>query len=701
MTSARPDEVAAAPEDQSAERAGRDRPHWGWIAGFAVLVIGFAAIAADEVFHFDDSALDGPFQLFNGLRRIADGQRLGGTFQVFHGPGVPYLHFIPFWLFGGDFLASELSRQLVSILAAVIVLVAFFRAWTGSWRVGLPLSVVALSTLIPLRVNALLFPINSMIGLRSTMPIVIGIHLLLRPAGWRASLERAALFALALAFGIEQGMAAIGGYILLQVLIAIRTRRAQEPLRGLATVAAGIAFYALLVFIMSPSGFASVMRFNFREVPADQMWYFGGPPNAFFFSWWQLFTIFEHPVWSALIIAALVYAVRRYWKGFAAPDSAARVAEAFLTVYAVVSTASMLGTFNTVYQQPAVRIGLFIGLIAIRRWWLARRDTLKISDQLRRRAPAYASFALVGYAVAGWPLATIAVVRTPLHIAYAHGYLGDGPVLSREWQFTERIGDAVVADQVARNGRKPVLWSTYASYLEYKHDLFHPSFDYIIHALGPRNHEEYARRFVEVKPDIVQTLAPTYTGYEEWLSAHHWNFYRPLLRDYSMVAVGPWSYFWTRSPAPFDEQPTVIVHTPVPAGTLAIAVDGTSVPRDSIGLFEFRLFYHVGNPWKPLPVLGTLPRYLVHLDGTANHIPVSLAPYETEKRFPVVTVGPQTIRMLGQTASVLPGVSLTIDSIHVERIRLSPANRRWAYDFVVGPPVDSTRLAMEAAIRRR
>src|SRR5205823_598789 len=138
----------------------RDRPHWGWWVAFGVLVIGFSSIAAESAIHFKDTPIDGPFQLFNALRRLAAGQRFGGTFQFFHGPGVPYLHLLPFYLFGGDFFASELARQLVSITAAVVVFLAFFRVWTGSWRVGLPFAVVAIVLLIPLRVNALLFPIN-------------------------------------------------------------------------------------------------------------------------------------------------------------------------------------------------------------------------------------------------------------------------------------------------------------------------------------------------------------------------------------------------------------------------------------------------------------------------------------------------------------------------------------------------------------
>lgn len=684
----------------------------GWLAALGLLVLGFACIALDTAFHFSEgnggTPIDGPFQLYNGLRRIMDGQRLGGTFQVFHGPGVPYLHLIPFWIFGGDFFASEIARQVVSIVAAVGVLVAFFRAWTGSWRSAVPMSVVALSLLIPLRVNALLFPINSMIGLRSTLPIVIGIHLLLRPNGHRAMIERALLFGLALSLGIEQGMAAIAGFGLLQLLVVARTRDWREATHGFATIGLGIAAYAALILILSPSGFASVMGFNFRDVPADQMWYFGAPPNQFFFRWVHLFILFEHPIWTVAAIGALIYGIARYWQGPTADDADTRRAEAFLVLYAMISPASMLGTLSTVYFQPAVRVSMFILLIAVRRWWLWRRETLPLSPELIRRMPAYTAVAVAGYAAAGWTLASIAVVRTPLHMVVAHLIDGDGPAMSPAWQFTAQLGDSVLARESRRIGRDPVLWSTYTSYIEDQHDLFHPSFDFIIHALGHDNRELYARQFLESKPDIVQTLAPTYTGYEEWLAIHHWNFYRPLLRDYRLTAIGPWSYFWTRADQPHDERPRRIVHTPIPPGTLALRLDASSVPRDSLGFFEVHLFYHVDNPWKRVPVLGTLPRYLVHVGGASNHMPISLAPYETEKKFPIIAVGLKQMTMVGEVLSIVGGAKLTLDSIRVEALSLSPANARWARDFILGPPrfnPDTTRFGpadtVSAAIRRR
>ena len=40
-------------------------------------------------------------------------------------------------------------------------------------------------------------------------------------------------------------------------------------------------------------------------------------------------------------------------------------------------------------------------------------------------------------------LATIQVLRTPLHIAYVHFYMGEGPALASDWQKTLMLGDAL------------------------------------------------------------------------------------------------------------------------------------------------------------------------------------------------------------------------------------------------------------------
>src|SRR5258708_3575121 len=120
----------AAPEPVGSKGTPADRTpgaHWAWWGAFAFHCLGVVSIAADAPLHFNGSPIDGPFQLFNALRRLSAGQKFGATFQFFHGPGIAYIHLIPFYTFGGSFLASEMSRHLVSIVAALAVFAGFFR----------------------------------------------------------------------------------------------------------------------------------------------------------------------------------------------------------------------------------------------------------------------------------------------------------------------------------------------------------------------------------------------------------------------------------------------------------------------------------------------------------------------------------------------------------------------------------------------
>src|ERR1700676_1000959 len=95
----------------------------------ACWVLFYLIRGASLAFWFDGAPGDGPFQMFNPLRRIAAGQVGGRDFVFYHGIGVPYLHYPLFALLGGKTLAaSELSRQWMSLLLFVLSLGFFIRA---------------------------------------------------------------------------------------------------------------------------------------------------------------------------------------------------------------------------------------------------------------------------------------------------------------------------------------------------------------------------------------------------------------------------------------------------------------------------------------------------------------------------------------------------------------------------------------------
>jgi len=99
-----------------------------WAALFATFVVAAVAVAIETALHFSGSAIDGPFQVYNALRRIDAGQRPGVDFQFFHGVGVPYLHYWLYRLLGGRFQDAEFAREVLSALAVP----ASVRTTTGS-----------------------------------------------------------------------------------------------------------------------------------------------------------------------------------------------------------------------------------------------------------------------------------------------------------------------------------------------------------------------------------------------------------------------------------------------------------------------------------------------------------------------------------------------------------------------------------------
>src|SRR5690348_11157434 len=115
MSTATPEPMSSeSPRAATGAGAGRARLT-AWTLVYVLLSIGLLSVGIETAIHFNGPPIDGPFQLYNALRRIVAGQRIGVDFQFFHGAGVPYLHLVPFLLFGRGFFASEVARQVVSV----------------------------------------------------------------------------------------------------------------------------------------------------------------------------------------------------------------------------------------------------------------------------------------------------------------------------------------------------------------------------------------------------------------------------------------------------------------------------------------------------------------------------------------------------------------------------------------------------------
>jgi hypothetical protein len=645
-----------------------------------MLVVGI-----ESALHFVGPAIDGPFQLYNALRRIWVGQRPGIDFQFFHGLGIPYVHYLPFRLLGGTFIASEVTRQLLSALLYPAVVLAVLRSFIKDWTRTMAWAAIVMAASIALRMTSMLVAINSLLGIRSAVPTLLPIVLCLPVRRHVRNALAGLTLGGALLLGTEQGVAAMIALLLATLAMAIRTRRRSGYLADCAVaIAIGVmTLVAALTAIGGLSGMRGALAYNFRFVPMDQYWYFGVPPNAFLSSWHavprMLAAIWQIPATLAAGCAVVVVGLRRVSRESQPAEDRRQFALTVLALYGLISCASLLGTYVNAYVQPCQRVLLLLSAIYLdalfrrRDAALGRAPRLGVSSSV---VLACASTLALMVAVVPGIFATTFVYLP--HVVRDHVFGRRGAVYSGIWPSTMATAQAFLDSRRDAAGRPPTLWSTYAGLLEARNGVFNPSFDYVIHALGPANRQQYVEEFRARRPTLVQTVSPSYTQYEAWIEDTSWDFYAELLRNYDLVGGTDWSFFWQRRATP-SAMPTEVWAT-------AVSPDARSVQLPRIPLItnaspylllQVELEYRVSNPLVRLPLIGTMPRYLLRADNAVQKYPVTMNPFATVLRIPLIGIRGQAPVLRWDVQSLLPGASIAISRVRLSVVQTSPQNFWW------------------------
>ena len=366
-----------------------------------------------------------------------------------------------------------------------------------------------------------------------------------------------------------------------------------------------------------------------------------------------------------------------------APGAAHRAdALALFAVYGLVSCASLLGIFAAAYVQPCWRALIVLGLLGL----TGAGDSATIRSG--ENAPAAVPLWMPAAAVA-------AIVWLCVATPSALGILASTPRVVRDhiirrtefrvggiWPETMHDDEAVVASRTSPTGQLPSIWSTYSGWLEARYGLFHPSFDYIIHALGPANRAQYLERFRTTMPQLVQTVLPTYTQYEPWIEETSWDFYEDLLRRYAVVQKTP-----------------------------VVVLLGAATSRRAAGSTAWRAY---GGFWYPDRCARPGPgvsRNAGHAHDRRGRVPgaKSPGPHPSSRLEPSIprrdhrraaahSGHARPVRHEGalparrgargdadaafRIFSLLPGASLEVRHLRVWQVSVSPANQQWLAELV-------------------
>ncbi|MSQ81323.1 MAG: hypothetical protein EXR77_00140 [Myxococcales bacterium] len=650
---------------------------------------------------------DGPFQLLNPLRRIAAGQVPGQDFQYFHGILQPYLHTPIYVLAGADVFAAEFSRHATSHIASGLVWSVWLFTLIGRRRALIlaPWVLVAVLAAGPVLLSR---PSNSLLGMRSALPLLVAAAVAQGRSGSWVGLGQGALTGMALLAGTEQGLATIAAWFLAWWL-GPKVCGQRPDLRQLGLWLFGLmASVAVVLGLLTGGDLAaihSILHYNLILVPTDQFWYFGAPPNKLLANWRDL--AHEPLVLAAALghLALLAVVVRDGLRGVLKPEQTRALL--LMGLLGLAGMATFLGYVSVPALVPVARLGLLSGLA----WLLWRSHKLQSAVRVAIASPTLGaslqavataesgelvggrefptaieaaepgkgdqqakvditgppSLRLVFWKVASLGLATILVVGLGVRLSSS---LAKPPQLgSKEMTW---LADATrEVHRVAVKGQLPV-WSWYAGLLEAELGSFTPSHDYIIHGLGPKGRPEYLAKLRAARPTVVHTFRRDSFEYEDWLQSASWAIYQYLLDHYRPLLRSGLSQLWLRTdPAETAELPLVAVPWQEKDGEAFAKLPQTQTNRS---ILEVTVHYRAHNPWKALPLFGKVQRWLFTPTGADNRHPVALPDWTDTWTVPVfVRDRTRTVRIHLRSVGLLPGTRLTPLSIQVRERSLTLA----------------------------
>ena len=357
-----------------------------YLVGTLILlaILGFGALmtALGNALFFDGYAADGAFQLLNPLRRLMDGQVLGQDFNFFHGVGVPLLH-LPFYLlFGQGLFGEELTRWLVSPALFSLSAFCFFYVLRRKFVFALTMSMVV-TALGMLVIPFLVLPLTSILGVRSVAPVFLLAIILnqarlshpifkdakskfIKPWTWY-ELTAGAVLAVSLLCGTEFGMAAILAFIIAHLAYSVKAKETfKDRLLSLGRVGMNFAVSLFAILSVITLGHPlEPLKYALIDIPTDQFWYFGVPPNDYihfdnaivtFLTDWRLLMM-----WGiALVAGLLVWRVHRLRKYRV--ETQAFIFGLLAGTFAMVS---MLGYYSNSQAGALGRMALLVGCAAL------------------------------------------------------------------------------------------------------------------------------------------------------------------------------------------------------------------------------------------------------------------------------------------------------------------------------------------------
>lgn len=616
---------------------------------------------------------DGPFQTLNWISRIKEGQLPGRDFDVFHGIGVLWTHALLALPFGA-------TREVIwvhylgSLIAQWLLWSSVFRAAGRSWGNAMSFGaalcgLMSLTSGIPFANLAMMIGAgHSMVGARVALPL-LGLFLAQRTTEssqsdncWKAGLCMGGAAGFGAWFATDQALASL----MMAIVVAIAHAwcagshpPAVRMIRTLTSVAMVImvaaATYGSLLWLTTGGAVDQCLTYWWKTLPKVQFWYFGGAPNNYLHGWRDFLDPSILILGFASIglhVAGLIHRRPGQWP-----------LRLGLAAYGLVSLLPLLGMFFPHYLSGLWCTGL-IGILMAR--WPDRvvgRLFAKVPSSTIRIVLITACLVLSARTIqVQWK--NKARCRNPEQLRCS---------LSGE-KSVEKIGGTVPEFVLAEFRDRPspnLLRAFYRATPEIS--LGQPGvgrFDYIIHALGNEQQEEY-RDILKSSPPLFFRV-PTRASFQYviWLW-HQWpELWLDLLSNYRLQDLHDGSAYWRRIERSIEvERKASAVQTVIEEGVTVIRPEERTLPG---ALLHLKITYHTEPIHGPLAsVVDKMTRVTLRPSGVVDDQAFSWAPGPVARTKDVYLVPAANADLEVRLAAEGPLLSsrLLVDSVVAEEIR--------------------------------
>lgn len=639
-----------------------------------IFIVSIISIALERSTSVNTFPTNGTFQLYNPLRRISEGMIPGRDFPVFHGVGVPWIHFPIFKLFGGNLFAAELSKWLVSPLAFLIstllICYAYFR------KIQPTIVATALFIIMSVSFLDIINPGGSLRGLRGTLPVIVAGAMVWRTKSCLTlrniriptnELIAAALIGLAFVCGTEHGIASGIAFLCTVALSRLyNKRRVTITIIEVITYGAVAALTALcLILALTAGNLESALKYALIDIPQDQGWYFGAPPNPYL-TWGNLLPSLLNlallPILTIITLGIVItcLSLRQHH---------ARIVKIgiFFILYGGIL---LVGTISGYYIPHVQLIPLARGLGVV---LIIYATSLVLSYLAESKFnPQRATILLCMYVLFGWQIVfqlskiDYAQAATSLTTSWQLRKDNDYHALSPQWRERRDAFMPLVASG-------ETIWSTYAGVYESANNQLGAApagEDYIIHALGYDRRDNYLDQFIKTKPRYVTTLIPHFFYYEEWLWSTSGEFYGHLLSNYEIIASNESHYLWQRRLKPFNSDYAHEVKATLHGNesVYTLPTNNSSRPR----IYRLHISYRATSP----TLFKNNARYFITVNDISSlRHPISLPPYKTDTTLIIAVMpGDKQPHISTDISSLTPGARLQIRKVLYEEIHTSKNN---------------------------